>query len=154
MTSFFMQPELESDEYKMLVGADSMRELLTIAASIMAELLDQLFESPATIYDNFASYADFCDWSRDFRADERSNDLWMFYWNAAAQIFEFYDRLPSLSEWDLHEEIFLRDRESFQMPDALEESKVSNHIIKTCFALSRWITGKIPGGDPIAPFAQ
>jgi hypothetical protein len=152
MYSFFTQPELDSDEYRMLSGAGSMRALITIAASIMADLFDPLFEPPGTIHERFASYVEFCDWSRDYRSNEHSNELWFFYWNAAAQIFEFYDRLPKLSDWDLHEEIFLRERESLLMPDAAEESMVRERIIETCFALKRWITGKVPGLDQIAPF--
>ncbi len=144
MTSFYTQTELDSDEYRMLAGAGSMRELLTIAASIMGELCDQVFGPPGAICDQFPSYADFCDWSRDFKVSENLSDHWTYYWNAAAQIFEFYDRLPSLSDWDLYEEIFLRDRESLEMPDEQEESMVRDRIIETCFALSRWIRGKIP----------
>jgi hypothetical protein len=152
MTSFFTQSELNSDEYRMLSGASSMRELLTIAASILGDLCDQIIEPPGKIYDRFPSYAEFCDWSRDFQVSESLSDHWTYYWNAAAQIFEFYDRLPSLSDWDLHEEIFLRDRESLAMPDGQEESMVRERIIETCFALTRWITGKVPGLDQIAPF--
>jgi hypothetical protein len=141
MASFFTQSELHSDEYRKLTDAGSMRALLTIAASIMGDLCDQIIEPPGTIYDRFPSYADFCDWTRDFKVSESLSDYWTFYWNAAAQIFEFYERLPSLSDWDLHEEIFLCDRESPEMPDQVEESMVRDRIIETCFALSRWISG-------------
>ena len=144
MTSFFTQEELASDEYRVLSGAGGMRDLLIIAASIMGDLCDQVLESPETIQNRFSSYSDFCDWARDFQYSDPPNDLWISYWNFAAIIFDLYDRLPGLSDWDLHEEIFLFDRESPEMPDEAEEYMARDRIIETCFALRRWIRGRMP----------
>ena len=146
MNNFLTDSEKASDPYRMLAGAESHRELFVVAASLLGDLCDQIIEPPGTIYDRFSSYADFCDWTRDFKVSESLSDYWTFYWNSAAIIFDLYDRLPGLSDWELHEElheeIFLCDRESPEMPDRAEEPMARDRIIETCFALRRWIRGK------------
>jgi hypothetical protein len=108
----------------------------------MGDLCDQVLDHPQTILDRFSSYADFCEWSRDFPSSNRSDELWIEYWGAAAKIFELYDQLPTMSDWDLYEEIFLSNRDLPEMPDEAEEAMVRGRIIQTSFALTRWITGK------------
>jgi len=143
MTSFLTQSEMASDSYLKLAGAGSLRSFITVAASILGDLCDEVAQPIGLDGERFPTYMGFCEWVRDFPAPETSSGFWLYYWDIAADVFDLYDCLPELNDWELYEEVVLF-RDSDQEPsDCDMESLIRNRIIESCFALSRWIRGAI-----------
>ena len=141
MTISFTQEEIGSDHYRILTGAESLREFFTVAASILGDLCDEVAASSVLEVERFPTYGAFSTWARDFQVSETITESWSYYWEEAAFVFKIYDKLPQLSDWALREEVEVYDFFPIEMPGTIEEPFDRSPIIETCFALSRWIKG-------------
>jgi len=141
MTLTFTQEEIDSDHYRMLTGAESLREFFTVAASILGDLCDDVAAPGVLDVEKFLTYGSFCTWACGFQVGDTIDESWRYYWEEAASVFKIYDKLPQLTDWALREEVEVHDFFPIEIPGEYEESFDRSPIIETCFALSRWIKG-------------
>jgi hypothetical protein len=109
MTISFTQEEIGSDHYRILTGAESLREFFTVAASILGDLCDEVAASSVLDVERFPTYGAFCTWARDFQVGDTIDESWSYYWNEAASVFEVYEKLPQMTDWALREEVEVFD---------------------------------------------
>lgn len=141
MTFSFTQEEIDSDHYRILTGAEGLREFFMVAASIFGDLCDEVAAPGVLDVERFPTYGAFCTWARDFPVSDTINESWSYYWEEAATVFKIYDRLPQLSDWALREEVEVFDFFPIDVLGVHKEPFDRSPIIETCFALSRWIKG-------------
>ncbi len=141
LESFLTHKERDSDNYRLLTGAVSLREFFVVATSILGDLCDEVMGPDALSEGKFPSYRGFCEWARDSQVSESISDQWIYYWENAVQVFALYEELPQLSDWELYEEIVLSCGPDEEQPDPDAESLIRDRIIETCFAHSRWVRG-------------
>jgi hypothetical protein len=123
------------------MGAGTLRSFLMTAVSILGDLCDEVVGPDALIEGRFASYRAFCEWVRDSEVSEGLAELWRYYWDMATDLFALYEKLPRLSDWELHEEIILPVMDTRELSDSVAELLVRDRITETCFAHARWIRG-------------
>jgi hypothetical protein len=146
MTSFFTHSELNSDEYRMLNGTESHRELFVVAASILGDLCDEIAGPHGLDEERFPNYVSFCEWVRDTPQTKSLTLHWLYYWDMAVYVLSVYEELPRMTDWELSEEVsqFCNSYEGIEIADV--DKHFREQIIESCFALSRWIRG-IPNED-------
>lgn len=141
MTITLSQEEMASDHYRMLTGAESLREFFTVAASILGDLCDDVAAPGVLDVERFPTYEAFCTWACEFQVGDTIDESWSYYWEEAAFVFKIYDKLPQLTDWALREEVEVHDFFPLEISGVYEETFDRGPIIETCFALSRWIKG-------------
>jgi hypothetical protein len=147
MSSFYSPEEMVSDNYRMLAGEDTPRGFVVVAASLLGDLCDEVLNPYDLEEKGFPDYASFCEWARDAHVSEDFPQDWIrYYWQTAAFIFDLYEVLPELNNWEVREKLALMAAGQHLVTDV--EDFARGQIIQTCFAFSRWIRGRMPENHP------
>ena len=144
MTSFFTEAELASDSYRMLNGAQSLRESIAIAACLLGDLCDvvitpeemtELRNSPVHDYESL------CDWIIEHPIKPEIKEHWRYYWNLASCIFSSYEQLPTLDDWELYIDVVNPLNPDWDSAVSDKEQYIRDLITETCFTIQRWVKG-------------
>ena len=143
--SLFSKEEIDSHCYQMLAGAESLRDFIVVAASLLGDLCDEVIKLYGLGDERSSNYGEFCMWAEDFLDAENINSEKCHEWIGAAIVFDLYDSLPRLNDWELHErfveELFfeLEPFESKTRREAVERRQIT----QTCLSLTKWVKNKI-----------
>lgn len=142
MSSFYTEAELASDTYRMLGDEKSLRAFIVVAASILGDFCDIVIPleeieelNNPEIYD----YESLCDSIAEHPIKHGLKEYWLYYWDSAAFIFNFYKLLPNYDDWNLYLEIVDPLNPGWDSEVSDKEQHLRDQITETCFAIKRWV---------------
>jgi len=144
MYSAFTKEETDSHCYRILARAESLRDFIVVAASLLGDLCDEVIDLYGLGEERSSSYTDFCMWAEDFLATEKIPSEKFQEWIGAAIVFDLYDALPHLNDWVLREK-FVED--PFFKLEIYESTKTDEdlkrqQITHTCISLTNWVRSR------------
>jgi hypothetical protein len=142
--------EMDAASSRLIAGAGTLREFLVVSASIISDLCDELLPGRFLDEERFPTYEALCKYVRDYPISDGSIDFWEYYWDVAATVMMLYDRVPKVSDWDLHQEASILFHPDPDYPDQQMDSSVRCQVTETCYALTRWIRPETTHSETIS----